>query len=237
MRVAAESTMPNGERPYGRLVDRQGLSDGHLMQIEAVRPGARVLDVGCASGYLAEQYAGRGCRVVGMESDAANAERARRFCESVLVGDIENANDRARLPAPFDFVVFGDVLEHLQDPWTVLAATRALLERDARVIVSIPNIAHWSARRELALGRFPYADSGLFDRTHLRFFTRASAHALADTAGYEIEREQFTRWRLPFQRRFKSLKKWEPVMARRWPGLFAFQFVMTLKPRAAAGDA
>ncbi|HEY6894470.1 MAG TPA: class I SAM-dependent methyltransferase, partial [Rhodanobacteraceae bacterium] len=207
--MGAESTMPNGERPYGRLVDRQGLSDGHRMQIEAVRPGARVLDVGCASGYLAEQYAARGCRVFGIESDAANAERARRFCEHVVVGDIENASDRAELPAPFDFVVFGDVLEHLRDPWTVLAQTRALLADDARVIISIPNIAHWSARREIALGRFPYAESGLFDRTHLRFFTLASARELAQTAGYEIEREQFTRWRLPFQRRFKSLKRWE----------------------------
>jgi len=230
--VSAESTTPDGGRPYGRLVDRQGLSDGHLMQIEAVRPGARVLDVGCASGYLAERYAARGCRVFGIESDAANAERARRFCESVIVGDIENADDRAQLPGPFDFVVFGDVLEHLRDPWAVLAATRALLADDARVIASIPNIAHWSARREIALGRFPYAESGLFDKTHLRFFTLASARALAQTAGYEIEREQFTRWRLPFQRRFKSLKRWEVPMARRWPSLFAFQFVMTLKPRA-----
>jgi len=204
------------------------------MQIEAVRPGARVLDVGCASGYLAERYAARGCRVFGIESDAANAERARRFCESVVVGDIENASDRAQLPAPFDFVVFGDVLEHLRDPWSVLAETRALLADDARVIASIPNIAHWSARREIALGRFPYAESGLFDRTHLRFFTRASARSLAETAGYDVEREQFTRWRLPFQRRFKALKKWEAPMARRWPELFAFQFVMTLKPRAGA---
>jgi methionine biosynthesis protein MetW len=232
--VAAESSTPNGERPYGRLVERQGLSDGHIMQIEAVRPGARVLDVGCASGYLAEKYAARGCRVFGIESDAANAERARRFCETVVVGDIENAHDRAQLPAPFDFVVFGDVLEHLRDPWTVLAETRALLADDARVIVSIPNIAHWSARREIALGRFPYADSGLFDRTHLRFFTLASTRALAQTAGYDVEREQFTRWRLPFQTRFKSLKRWEASMARRWPTLFAFQFVMTLKPRVEA---
>lgn len=207
------------------------------MQIEAVRPGARVLDVGCASGYLAEKYAARGCRVFGIESDAANAERARRFCENVVVGDIESADDRAKLPAPFDFVVFGDVLEHLRDPWEVLAATRALLADDARVIASIPNIAHWSARREIALGRFPYAESGLFDRTHLRFFTRASARALAQAAGYEIEREQFTRWRLPFQRRLKSLKRWEVPMARRWPELFAFQFVMTLKPLAAPGEA
>jgi methionine biosynthesis protein MetW len=231
--VGAESALPNGDRPYGRLVDRQGLSDGHLMQIEAVRPGARVLDVGCASGYLAERYAARGCRVFGIEADAANAERARRFCETVVVGDIENASDRAQLPAPFDFVVFGDVLEHLRDPWSVLAETRALLADDARVIVSIPNIAHWSARREIALGRFPYAESGLFDRTHLRFFTLASARELAQTAGYAIEREQFTRWRLPFQRQFKSLKRWEAPLARRWPSLFAFQFVMTLKPREA----
>ena len=231
--MTADASAPPPDRPYGRLVDRQGLSDGHRMMIDAVRPGARVLDVGCATGYLAEQLAARGCTVFGMESDAANAEKARAFCAEVVVGDIERAEDRARLPAPFDYVMYGDVLEHLRDPWTVLTATRELLAPDGRVIASIPNIAHWSARREIALGRFPYADHGLFDRTHLRFFTRASAHALAESAGYEIEREEFTRWRLPMQKLLGALmpKSLQPKAARRWPELFAFQFVLTLKPR------
>jgi 2-polyprenyl-3-methyl-5-hydroxy-6-metoxy-1,4-benzoquinol methylase len=85
--VNADSNAPPGDRPYGRLVDRQGLSDGHRMMIDAVRPGARVLDVGCATGYLAEQLAARGCTVVGLESDAANAGKARAFCAEVVVGD------------------------------------------------------------------------------------------------------------------------------------------------------
>ena len=231
--MIADASLPPSDRPYAKLVGRQGLSDGHRMMIDAVRPGSRVLDVGCASGYLAEALAARGCTVVGIEPDATNAETARAFLSELVVGDIERADDRARLPGAFDYVLYGDVLEHLRDPWSVLRATHELHGRDGRVVVSIPNVAHWSARREIARGRFPYADSGLFDRTHLRFFTRASAHELVASAGYEIEHEAFTRWRLPLQKWLGPLlpKSLQPKAARWWPELFAFQFVMTLRPR------
>jgi SAM-dependent methyltransferase len=217
--------------PYSQLVADLGLSDGHRMMIEAVPPGARVLDVGCAGGYLAGPLTAAGCTVVGVEPDAAAAETARAHCASVTVGDFELPETRAALPGPFDAVVFGDVLEHLRDPWTALAAASELLAPDARVIVSIPNIAHWHGRLTLLRGCFPHADSGLFDKTHLRFFTRSSAHELAERAGYRIEREQFTRWALPFgPLAHFAPERAESAAARLRPELFALQFVLTLRP-------
>src|SRR3954470_24112101 len=198
---AASGDASGSGRPYGELVAARGLSDGHWMMIDAVASGARVLDVGCASGYLARELRSRGCTVVGIEPDTVNATQARTHCEAVIVGDFEQPEDRERLPAPFDYVLFGDVLEHLRDPWAALAGTHELLRPAGRVVVSIPNIAHWSARREILRGRFPYADHGLFDRTHLRFFTRETAHDLVASAGYVVEHEDFTRWRPPLERR------------------------------------
>jgi 2-polyprenyl-3-methyl-5-hydroxy-6-metoxy-1,4-benzoquinol methylase len=220
------------ERPYSDLVARQGLSDGHRMMLQAVPEGARVLDVGCAGGYLAQPLTASGRTVVGMEPDAAAAELARASCERVIVGDFERPEDRAALDGRFDAVLFGDVLEHLRDPWGALAAAHELLAPAGRVIASIPNIAHWSARVELIRGRFPYAEHGLFDRTHLRFFTRRTAHELAARSGFEVEREQFTIYALPLGRLAGPVPV--PVMvaaARVRPELFALQFVLTLRPR------
>ena len=186
-----------------------------------------MLDVGCAGGYLAELLTAAGCTVVGVEPDAAAAAAARAHCESVTVGDFEDLEVRTALPGPFDAVIFGDVLEHMRDPGSVLAATQELLSPGSRVVASIPNIAHWSARVQLLLGRFPYAESGLFDATHLRFFTRGSARALAEQAGYVVEQEQFTRGALPL-----LPTRVETAAARLRPELFALQFVLTLRPRS-----
>jgi len=212
--------------PYTQLVADLGLSDGHRMMVDAVPAGARVLDVGCAGGYLAELLTAAGSTVVGVEPDAAAAAAARAHCVSVTVGDFEDPEVRTALPGPFDAVIFGDVLEHMRDPGAVLAATRELLAPGSRVVASIPNIAHWSARVQLLLGRFPYAESGLFDSTHLRFFTRGSARALAERAGYVVEHEQCTRGALPL-----LPARVETAAARLRPELCALQFVLTLRPR------
>jgi len=221
--------------PYTQLVADRGLSDGHQMMIAEVPPGARVLDVGCAGGYLAAPLSAAGHTVVGVEPDAVAAEAARAHCAEVVVGDFERAEDRAALTGSFEAVLFGDVLEHLRDPWSALAAARELLAPRGRVIASIPNIAHWSARRELARGRFEYADHGLFDVTHLRFFTRRSALALADRAGFQVEREQFTIWALPLGRFAELAPPAAMAAAARFrPELFALQFVLTLRPVPAS---
>ena len=82
----------------------------------------------------------------------------------------------------FDVVVFADVLEHLRDPGSVLKSARGA----QRTIVSLPNIGNWTARRQIVAGRFPLDDFGLFDRTHLRFFTRSSAEDLLLTSGWTV---------------------------------------------------
>jgi SAM-dependent methyltransferase len=133
--------------------------------------------------------------------------------------------------APFDALVCGDVLEHLRDPWRTLHALVALLRPGGRAAISIPNIAHWTARRALLRGRFDYAAHGLFDRTHLRFFTRATAHDLATSAGLDVRAERVAPAPVPLQSRFAALRRLEGPAARMRPELFALQFVLVGEPR------
>lgn len=214
---------------YAGLVARGGLAASHALLLDAVPAGARVLDVGTAEGYLAQVLAERGCTVVGMEADRRAAEAARGACAEVVVGDVEDAAVRARVAGPFDRVLFGDVLEHLREPESVLRWGATLLAPEGRVVVSLPNIAHWTGRRELARGRFPQADHGLFDRTHLRFFTRATARDLAARAGLEVETERFADAPLPLESRVPALGRLRAPLVRRRPELFALQVVLSLR--------
>jgi methionine biosynthesis protein MetW len=220
---------------YGALVEREGLAASHALLLDAVPSGARVLDVGCAEGYLARALVARGCTVAGMEADPAAARVAADVCCAVVVGDVEDPGVRAQVdPAGFDRVLFGDVLEHLRDPGAVLRWARDVLGPDGRILVSLPNIAHWTARRAVARGRFPQDDHGLFDRTHLRFFTRATARALVEDAGFTVEREAFAPAPLPLQSRLPALGRLTPRCVARWPELFALQIVLAAQPRPAS---
>ncbi len=116
------------------------------------------------------------------------AEIARSRVDHVSTGDC--IVEIPKLPeATFDLVTFTDVLEHLVEPAEALRLTKRVLAPGGRVIASIPNIRFWHALMSITRGRdFPYQDSGIFDRTHLRFFTAKSIPRLFEDAGYKIER-------------------------------------------------
>jgi 2-polyprenyl-3-methyl-5-hydroxy-6-metoxy-1,4-benzoquinol methylase len=219
--------------PYAGLVAAHGLSASHRLVLEEVPDGARVLDVGCATGYLAAELSRRGCTIDGIEFDPAAAQQARAHCREVVVGDLEAPFTHAEVQrmladAPPEIIICADVLEHLRDPWTVLAWLRTLLAPGGRAVISVPNIAHWTARRALLRGRFDYADHGLLDRTHLRFFTRASAAELARRAGFAVRAERLAGAPLPLESRVPALGRVRDRCVHRCPELLALQFVLVL---------
>jgi methionine biosynthesis protein MetW len=222
---------------YDDLVGARGLSESHRLLLDAVPHGARVLDVGCAGGYLAVALReARGASVLGVEPDPAAASAARRRDVEVVEGSVEDAAVRARLSesAPFDAMVLGDVLEHLADPWTALGALAGLLRPGGTAAVSLPNAAHWTVRRALLRGRFPREDHGLFDRTHLRWFALADARALVTGAGLEIVREAYTEAPLPLEAHVALPRALRSLAVRRAPGLFALQVVLVAQRPADA---
>ena len=174
-------------RLYDTDIDLSSRNNSHTLMAEAAVGRARVLDLGCATGALGRVVKQAGSFVVGVELDAEAADVARTALNEVIVGDIEDEAFFERFPdATFDAVLFGDVLEHLRQPATVLARVRRLLGPDGVVITSIPNIAHAAVRLALLSGSFDYSPTGLLDETHIRFFTRASVKALFQQAGFVV---------------------------------------------------
>jgi methionine biosynthesis protein MetW len=209
---------------YDALVAEHGLSQSHRLVLDAVPAGARVLDVGCAGGHLAAELARRGCAVLGVELDAG-AARARGV--EVLEGSIDDPALRARVPGELDAILCADVLEHLPRPDDTLAFLAGRLRAGGRAIVSLPNAGHWTMRRALLRGRFPQEDFGLFDRTHLRWFTRGSARALVELAGLTVAGESFTEAPLPLEAHVALPARLRALAVRRRPELFALQVVLT----------
>lgn len=216
--------MVSGPAPvYDTLYESHGLSDSHQAMLDLIPPGSRVLDVGCAGGYLAAEMMKRGCTVVGLEKDESAVEAARGRGVDARQHDLEAEPFDAD---GYDVVVFGDILEHLRDPLPVLQQAHPA----GLVVVSLPNAAHWTVRRQLAAGKFPKEDSGIFDRTHLRWFTLDDARDLAYDANFDVIGEAFTSTRLPLDGKVPPLRRFRQSWADRWPELFAFQFVLKLRP-------
>jgi 2-polyprenyl-3-methyl-5-hydroxy-6-metoxy-1,4-benzoquinol methylase len=202
--------------------------------------GRRALDVGAADGFLAELLTRQGWQVTALERDPAQAAKARGRCHEVIVADLDEA--APRLEGLFDAIVYGDVLEHLSDPLPVLVALDRALAVDGRVIVSVPNVAHLWVRFSLAVGRWNYADRGILDRTHLRFFTKQSLGAVLRDAGLSVEELVATPVPLPLVappwlhgRALDAVHALSAGAARVWKGGLGYQFVAVCR-RASAGS-
>lgn len=172
---------------YQTRIDLSNRNNSQTLLIELSGRDKKILEVGPAEGYVCEVLQQHGCTVTGVEIDRESAKLAERFCERMIVGNIEQLDfDETFGEERFDIAIFGDVLEHLVDPLKVLLGMRGLLAPGGCVIASIPNIAHASIRLGLLAGDFRYTPLGLLDETHLRFFTRESVAAMFAKAGYEI---------------------------------------------------
>jgi 2-polyprenyl-3-methyl-5-hydroxy-6-metoxy-1,4-benzoquinol methylase len=153
-----------------------------------IPPGARSwLDVGCGTGATSRAILDAGVSLVhGVEFNPTAAAAARTRLPKVFEVDLER--DVSWQPSQrYDVVSFFDVLEHLQDPWTLLHRVQHWLVPGGTLIVSLPNLRYWPVLKDLAFGkRFRYRDRGVTDRTHLRFFCRDDMTELLSQAGYRV---------------------------------------------------
>jgi len=145
----------------------------------------RVLDVGCASGDVgaALKAYGKASEVVGLELSPIAAARAREQLDNVVQGDIEVTE----VPYPdgyFDVLLYADVLEHLKNPWALLASHHRLLRPGGTVIAALPNIGYLSTILMLLRHQWQYEELGIMDYTHLRFFTRSSLLDMFKRTGF-----------------------------------------------------
>jgi methionine biosynthesis protein MetW len=191
-------------------------------------PAGRVLDVGCASGGLLALLRPAARHLAGLELSRSAAQAAAEIADDVVCGSLEDPE----LPfeaASFDLVVLADVLEHVADPAAGLARACTWCRPGGAVLVSVPNVAHWHARLTLLRGRWPQEQSGTFDESHLRWFTRESLRALLLDAGLrEVELHAIVPMLRNHVRPARLAQRAEPAwqaLGRRAPGLLGYQIV------------
>jgi SAM-dependent methyltransferase len=193
----------------------------HRLILDSIRPGDRVLDLGCGTGLLAERIAAKGCDVTGV--DVLPPEMIQPSIHYVR----QNLEDPGDLPfeREFDCVVLGDIIEHVVDATGLMMRIRRVLKG---------NIALWVYRIALLLGRFDYTDKGILDRTHVHLYTQASLRDLLNSLGFRVLKERGTS--IPFPLVITvPLLRWLAHglnhvygwLAWVWPRLFAYQFVFT----------
>jgi 2-polyprenyl-3-methyl-5-hydroxy-6-metoxy-1,4-benzoquinol methylase len=148
---------------------------------------SRILDVGCGEGSFGAIMRGtHNAEVWGIEIDEQVAEAAKAKLDRVFIGDVAQA--MKDLPESyFDCIVFNDILEHLPDPYQLLEQTKSKLTSSGVIVCSVPNVRYYIVLyRFLIQKNWRYSDSGVMDKTHLRFFTFISLKAALQQVGYEI---------------------------------------------------
>ena len=146
----------------------------------------KVLEAGCDLGATLLEIQNRfpNCETYGLQINEAAVKIARHITKAKY-GNI----DELKIPfeEKFDYIIFGDVLEHLRHPEEVVRMCRDMLNEEGYIIASIPNVMHISVIEELIEGRFRYSDVGLLDRTHIHFFTYYEIMSLFQDAGYSVK--------------------------------------------------
>jgi len=171
---------------YTAEIHLEDANDAHSLAVARVPANSRVLDLGAADGSVAAVLRQMGCRVSAVECDPVAAEVAGRWCDRVVVADLNEIKlDEVFAGEQFDVILMLDVLEHLVEPEIVLRGARDVLAPDGWCVISLPNVSHLSVRLALLDGRFRYTDVGLLDRTHLRFYDSEGKDALLRDAGWE----------------------------------------------------
>lgn len=153
-----------------------------------------VLDVGCATGtngaYLLDHNIA--LEVYGIEYDSEMAEEASKKNTEIFRGDLNDSSFRKLVLSEsplFDYILFADVLEHLISPGQILDEFKSKLKPSGKVIISLPNIAHVETFIQIYIKKtWPKNDRGIFDKTHLRWFTKKDAFDLVENCDLYVER-------------------------------------------------
>lgn len=198
-------------------------------RIRALQPGLRLLDLGSAGGHLGRAVRDRCSYLAGVEPDPHLPPEAREGYDDWRAADALSVDE---WDAPFDVVVCADVLEHLEAPEALLARIHHWLKDGGILLASLPNIANISIRLALFFGHFRYTDRGILDRSHVSFYTLASATHVLELCGFQIRTTEPTA--MPYELALPAvgrppwrgpIRAWARLSSRVWPTLFGYQFI------------
>lgn len=191
----------------------------------------KILDVGCWHGALGKRLLGQvQCIVDGVDinTDALDVAKENGYRKTFVV-NLNNAGDIEKIDDRYDYIVFGDVLEHTVDPDIVLESSLKYLKPNGRVLVSLPNIGFLLYRLTHLLGRWNYQNSGIMDKTHLRFFTLKTMCDLFDSHDLVVSEFNGFVSLLSYPLALRLPLKW---LAKVYPSMFAMQIIFELKRKS-----
>lgn len=201
----------------------------HMLVYGMIEEGSKVLDVGCATGYIAQKLKEKNCKIWGAEIDKEAARTAKRYCEDIVIADLGKIKKLPFNNNFFDYILLLDVLEHLKSPDYLLELIKPHLKKNGKIIISVPNIAFISIRIALLLGRFDYKEMGIMDETHLRFFTQKTFLELMAKSNLKLLELDFSSGFSQITKIGKYLnhipKYWQYQISKFWPTLLAYQFI------------
>jgi SAM-dependent methyltransferase len=222
--------------PAGDVASKSYDNSGNQPLLELVPSSAnRILDIGCGRGSNARVLSRRGAVVDGITLSEDEAVAAREFCRSVIVHDLEMGLPDSLQP-PYDVLLCSHVLEHLRWPNRLLEDLRRIsVPGHSLLLVALPNLLFYKNRAAIAAGYFEYADSGIMDASHFRWFTFATSRRLLESAGFSVEicRGEGS-FPLPILRRVLPKPVTQAIDAtavHAIPGLFSHQFLLAARPR------
>jgi SAM-dependent methyltransferase len=216
----------------------QSVNEAVLAQVP--REIREVLDVGCGSGVFGSALKARNgaalLRVTGLTLSQTEADSAKHHLDEVIVVDLNSLKAELVGLRRYDCIVCSHVLEHVIDPAAVLTELQRGLKPGGFMVVALPNVLFWRQRLQFLLGRFRYADGGLMDRTHLRFFDWKSATELLERVNLRVI-ERRADGGMPLSRWLgqRLSERIDQSALTRFPGLFGAQFVLLAKARPETG--
>jgi len=202
------------------------------------KDAGRLLDIGCGSGALGREIKREiNCEIIGVTYSNVEAMEASNYLDKVILMDINNFNSSNL--GKFDCVICSHILEHLYQPQELLGKLHENLTKKGKLVVALPNILHWKQRLEFLKGNFKYADGGVMDRTHFRFFDWETALELIQNSGYTIlSRTADGYFPLPGIR--KIIKpvavKLDKIASQAMPGLFGCQFILVAQSNLSKNE-
>jgi len=208
-------------------------SHGVIINELSERSPGEVLDLGCASGYLAERLRSLNYKVTGIDIEEMDGVKDRTdhfYLADLSQGIPEEAG------TDFDVIVAGDVVEHIPNPRRLLTEMHDRVRPEGTVLLCVPNIGHWYPRFRTFFGLFDYDQLGILDEGHLRFFTRRSISKLAMESGFDIV--SITPIGLPLSKfklsglLYKVAHGFDRLGTKVWSRLFGYQFLLELRPAA-----
>lgn len=181
------------------------INDGNKDVAKLVsRRESRILDVGCGSGVLGKILSEKGHIVDGITISPAEYETAKIYLDNTFIHNLETGLPDAIETQTYDYVICSHVLEHIVYPDKLLGDILKVLKHGGILIVALPNIMHYKSRMKLAIGKFDYEDAGLWDYTHVKWYTFETAKKLFVEHGFSIELAMVT-GELPFNSFFSKI--------------------------------